>query len=76
MMSTTTAADAPSTRLTRTTSRAASRGWRSRLEGLGRRGRQSFYRRQKCLVDEGYCHKGGTKGRPLHTVSVRKITTV
>jgi hypothetical protein len=30
---------------------------------------RSFYRRQKFLVDEGYCHKGGTPGRPLYTVS-------
>ncbi|MDQ3641058.1 MAG: helicase RepA family protein, partial [Actinomycetota bacterium] len=30
---------------------------------------RSFYRWQKYLVAEGYCHKGGTKGRPLYTVS-------
>lgn len=39
--------------------------WRS-SSGVAER---SFYRRQKFLVDEGYCHKGGTAGRPLYTVT-------
>lgn len=30
---------------------------------------RSFYRWQKGLVDQGYCHKAGTAGRPLYTVT-------